>query len=136
MHCRAVVLDVARLAFAAIAIVAMTYQFASTADSGFQKANFSFFTIQSNVLGVAALCLLVMVRRAERTALFDGVRSGVVLYMAITGIVFAILLSGLQERSTGTRTRSWTSASSATTVSSGALRCSSSGSPWLRSRYS
>lgn len=91
-------LNVARLAFASAAIAAMTYQFAATADSGFQKANFfSFFTIQANLLAVATLCLLVIVRRAERTFLFDGARSGVVLYMAITGIVFALLLSGLQE---------------------------------------
>lgn len=91
-------LNVVRLAFAAAAIVAMTYQFAATAESGFQKANFfSFFTIQANLLAVATLCLLVIVRRAERTVLFDAMRSGVVLYMAITGIVFALLLSGLQE---------------------------------------
>ena len=98
MRFPALALNVARLAFAATAIVAMTYQFASTADSGFQKANFfSFFTIQSNLLGVAVLYLVVMVRRAERTPFFDGVRGGVVLFMAITGIVFALLLSGLQE---------------------------------------
>ena len=98
MRLRALALNIARLGFAGTAIVAMTYQFASTADSAFQKANFfSFFTIQSNVLAVASLCLLVVVRRAERTRLFDGARSGVVLYMAITGIVFALLLSGLQE---------------------------------------
>jgi len=98
LRSRALALSVARLGFAATATVAMTYQFAATANSGFQKANFfSFFTIQSNLLAVATLCLLVVVRRAERTALFDGVRSGVVLYMAITGIVFALLLSGLQE---------------------------------------
>ena len=98
MRPRDLALNIARLAFAATAIVAMTYQFASTADSGFQKANFfSFFTIQSNLLAVAALFSLVVVRRAERTPLFDGLRSGAVLYMAITGIVFALLLSGLQE---------------------------------------
>ncbi len=98
MRSRDLAANVLRLGFVATAIVAMTYQFASTADSGFQKANFfSFFTIQANLLAVATLCLLVVVRRAERTPLFDGVRSGVVLYMAITGIVFALLLSGLQE---------------------------------------
>ena len=44
-------LNVARLALATLAIVAMTYQFAATADSDFQKANvFSFFTIQANLL--------------------------------------------------------------------------------------
>lgn len=91
-------LNAARLGLAAAAIVAMTYQFAATADSGFQKANFfSFFTIQANVLAVATFFLLVIVRRAERTPLFDAARSGVVLYMAITGVVFALLLSGLQE---------------------------------------
>jgi len=95
---RDLVLNVFRLGFAAASIAAMTYQFAATADSGFQKVNFfSFFTIQSNLLAVATLCLLVLVRRDERTPLFDAVRTGVVLYMAITGIVFAVLLSGLQE---------------------------------------
>ena len=76
----------------------MTYQFASSADSSFQQANFfSFFTIQSNILAVAALFLLVLVPRSGRTALVDGARSAAVLYMAITGVVFALLLSGLQE---------------------------------------
>jgi hypothetical protein len=92
------VLNVARLAFATTAVVAMTYQFASSADSGFQQANFfSFFTIQSNILAVAALFLVVLVPRSHRTALVDGARSAAVLYMAITGVVFALLLSGLQE---------------------------------------
>lgn len=92
-------LNVVRLALAATAIITMTYQFASlNVEPGYAKANFfSFFTIQSNILAVATLCLLVIVRRAERTPLFDGVRSGVVLYMAITGVVFAVLLAGLQE---------------------------------------
>jgi len=91
-------LNTARLAFVATAIVAMTYQFAATAESGFQKANFfSFFTIQANLLALATLLSLVIVTRAERTPLLDGVRSGVVLYMAITGVVFALLLTGLQE---------------------------------------
>jgi len=95
---RDVVLNIVRLGFAATAIVAMTYQFAATAESGFEKASFfSFFTIQANLLAVATLLLLAIVRRAERTPLLDGVRSGVVLYMAITGVVFALLLTGLQE---------------------------------------
>jgi hypothetical protein len=93
------VLNVARLAFAATAIVAMTYQFATlNASPGYAKANFfSFFTIQSNILAVAALFALVVRARSRRTPLFDGVRGAAVLYMAITGIVFALLLSGLQE---------------------------------------
>ena len=91
-------LNVARLGFASLAIVAMTYQFATTADSAFRKANFfSFFTIQSNIIGVAALFALVLVPRARRSPTFDVVRGAAVLYMAITGVVFALLLSGLQE---------------------------------------
>ena len=91
-------LNVARLGFASLAIAAMTYQFATTADSAFRKANFfSFFTIQSNIIGVAALFALVLVPRARRSPTFDVVRGAAVLYMAITGVVFALLLSGLQE---------------------------------------
>ena len=92
-------LGVARLGFAAVAIVAMTYQFASLNQRpGFSAANFfSFFTIQSNILAVAILSLTALVPRAMRTPLFDGVRGAVTLYMVITGVVFALLLSGLQE---------------------------------------
>ena len=92
-------LNVVRLGFASTAIVAMTYQFATlNVRPDYAKGNFfSFFTIQSNIIGVTALFALVLVPRARRTALFDGARSAAVLYMAITGVVFALLLSGLQE---------------------------------------
>jgi hypothetical protein len=91
-------LNVARLVLASTAVAAMAYQFAESAETEFQKANFfSFFTIQSNILAVAALFALVLVPRPARTPLFDGARGAVVLYMAITGAVFALLLSGLQE---------------------------------------
>jgi hypothetical protein len=92
-------LSVARLAFGTLAVVAMTYQFAVlNVEPGYAKGNFfSFFTIQSNILAVAALFLLVAVPRNSRTALFDGARQAAVLYIAITGVVFALLLSGLQE---------------------------------------
>jgi hypothetical protein len=93
-----VVLNLARLGFAATAIAAMAYQFAESAETDFLKANFfSFFTIQSNILAVVALFGLVVVPRERRTSLFDGARTAAVLYMAITSVVFALLLSGLQE---------------------------------------
>jgi hypothetical protein len=93
------VLTLARLAFATIAIVAMTYQFATlNVEPGYAKGNFfSFFTIQSNIIAVAALYLLVAVPRDRRGPLFDGARGAAVLYIAITGVVFALLLAGLQE---------------------------------------
>ena len=91
-------LNIARLAFASVAIIAMTYQFASLNGPGYAKGNFfSFFTIQSNIIAVAALFLLVLVPSERRSSWFDGVRSAAVLYIAITGIVFALLLAGLQE---------------------------------------
>lgn len=92
-------LNVVRVAFASAAIVAMTYQFATlNVRPDYAKGNFfSFFTIQSNIIGVTALFALVLVPRARHSALFDEARSAAVLYMAITGVVFALLLAGLQE---------------------------------------
>ncbi len=90
----------ARLGFAAAGVVAITYQFASLRQGlpTFSPGNFSsFFTIQTNLLAIAMLALVVAVRPAERTALFDAVRGAVTLYITITGVVFALLLSGLQE---------------------------------------
>ena len=88
-----------RLVFAATAIVAMTYQFAVLNQRpSFAPGNFfSFFTIQSNILGVVVLALAAVVPQASRTRVFDTVRSGVTLYLLITGVVFALLLAGLQE---------------------------------------
>lgn len=92
-------LNVARLGFATLGVVAMTYQFASIDDRPeFSAANFfSFFTIQSNILAAAMLSATAIVRRQERAAWFDALRGAVTLYIAITGVVFALLLSGLQE---------------------------------------
>jgi hypothetical protein len=87
-----------RIAFAALGIVAITYQYADRdGDPGFSTANFfSFFTIESNILAVVALGLSAVVRTDERSFAFEVFRGAVVLYMAITGVVFALLLSGLQ----------------------------------------
>lgn len=99
MRGRDFALDLLRIGFAVTTVVAMTYQFAATGErTAFTTGNFfSFFTIQSNILAAAILALAVIVRRGERTAVFDGLRSAVTLYIAITGVVFALLLSGLQE---------------------------------------
>jgi len=66
------------LAFATLAVVARTYQFAVLdVEPGYAKGNFfSFFTIQSNILAVAALFLLVAVPRNRRAALFEGRAGG------------------------------------------------------------
>jgi len=91
---------IARLAFAGAAVVAITYQFASLRHglSTFNAGNFfSFFTIQTNLFAIAMLVLVVIVRPPERMILFDTLRGAVTLYIAITGVVFALLLAGLQE---------------------------------------
>ena len=77
----------------------MTYQFAKlNGDESFSPGNFfSFFTIQSNILAAATLVLVALVRRDERSQLFDAVRGAATFYITITGVVFALLLSGLQE---------------------------------------
>jgi hypothetical protein len=96
---RDILLNVARLGFAALGVAAISYQAAAlnTGHTFYSGNFFSFFTIQANILAATMLALTAMVRRSERTVLFDAVRGAVTLYIAITGVVFAILLSGLQE---------------------------------------
>jgi hypothetical protein len=91
--------DVLRLAVAGGALAAITYQIASLEDHGvFRAANFfSFFTIQTNLLAIGLLAACVLVRRSDRGPGFDAVRGAITLYITITGVVFALLLSGLQE---------------------------------------
>jgi hypothetical protein len=93
---KALPLDVARLALATLAVVAMTRQFDVSGHA--EAGNFvSFFTIQSNIAAAVMLALLVIVRRPERSAWFEAVRGGVVFFIAITGVVFALLVQGHQE---------------------------------------
>jgi hypothetical protein len=88
-----------RLGFAAAGVAAIAYQAGALATAHvFSAGNFfGFFTIQSNVLAAAVLAATAVLRPASRPPLFDAVRTGVTLYIAITGVVFAVLLSGSQE---------------------------------------
>lgn len=92
--------NLARVAFAVVGVIAMTYQFTRLqGHPTFKPGNFfSFFTIQSNVLAATMLVLAALVRPAERSLVFDAVRGAVTFYIGITGAVFALLLSGLQEQ--------------------------------------
>ncbi|MGH3042032.1 MAG: hypothetical protein ACRDNG_09900 [Gaiellaceae bacterium] len=133
-----------RLAFAAIGMVAMTYQFAAlNQDPGYTKLNFfSFFTIQTNILAVVVLMLTAVVG-ARRSYGFEAFRGAVVLYMAMTGVISrssspgsrksfrprsrgSTRLSTACSRSFWSRTGSWTRRG---TASRSALRR-----PGLRSR--
>ena len=92
-------LNVLRLGFATSTVVAMSYMLATLRDVPDSSVGnyFSFFTIQSNILAAAMLALVAIVRPEERAPLFDGLRGAVTLYIAITGVVFALLLTGHQE---------------------------------------
>lgn len=93
--------DVLRIAFALLAAVAITYQLARLqghASFGGPGNFFSFFTIQSNIVAAAMLVLVALVRRGERSLAFDSLRTAATFYIAVTGVVFAALLSGLQEQ--------------------------------------
>ena len=84
-----------------LGIVAITYQLARLqGHASFRGPGnfFSFFTIQSNILAATALVLTALVRPAERSFAFESVRAAATFYIAITGVVFATLLSGLQEQ--------------------------------------
>lgn len=99
MGARGLLHNVARIAFAVTGAVAMTYQYAKlNGNPGFSPGNFfSFFTIQSNIFAVTILVLTALVRRDERSRLFDAVRGAATFYITITFVVFALFLSGLQE---------------------------------------
>ena len=101
MPSRARVHDVLRVAAALLAAVAITYQLARLQGHPSVRGTgnfFSFFTIQSNVLAAAALVCATLVRRDERSLGFDAARTAATFYIAITGVVFATLLSGMQEQ--------------------------------------
>lgn len=80
---------------AAAIIVAIAYQLSTLHGAGtLRPANFfSFFTIQSNIIGAVALAWIALARKqSSGLMLFRG---GATLYLAITGIVYGTLLAHL-----------------------------------------
>jgi hypothetical protein len=92
-------LSILRLGFAAAGVAAISYQASALkAAHVFRPGNFfSFFTIQSNILSITVLAAAALVRRSERSPTFEIARAAATIYMAITGVVFAVLLTGVQE---------------------------------------
>ncbi len=88
-----------RLAFAALALVAIAAQLHHlSSGSRFRPVNFfSFFTIDSNLLAIATLTVSAVVARRPPSAVVEALRGAATLYLAITGIVFALLLADIQE---------------------------------------
>ena len=98
-HTGRTALRAARLALALLGGFTVAYDLASsTGDAGFSAANFfSYFTIESNL--AASAVLLAGAVRDPRSTSWSSVRGAVTLCLAITGIVYAVLLSGRADGS-------------------------------------
>ena len=98
---------VLRLAAAAAIVAAIVGQLtlsvsnwtANGLDTGAQLVNFfSFFTIDSNVLSVLVLVIgaILAAKRKADPGWFAVARGSVVTYMAVTGVVYNLLLRGIE----------------------------------------
>ena len=88
-----------KVMFALLVFAAIITEIVVLLERGiFNPGNFfSFFTVQSNIFAGAMLLLgagYLLAGRSSRTV--DFFRGAATLYMLVTGIVFAILLSGLE----------------------------------------
>jgi hypothetical protein len=89
-----------RTLFALLGFSAIVTEIAVLTERGvFAPENFfSFFTIESNILAVVSLLLGGLFAFAKiKSRKLDFFRGAVTLYMVVTGIVFAVLLSGLEN---------------------------------------
>jgi hypothetical protein len=89
------ILALLRVGFAALALVAITVQLLDLAGKGvLNPVNFfSYFTIESNLIAVAALLLATATWRGHRSASVDSFRGAATTYMTVTFVVFALLLA-------------------------------------------
>lgn len=85
-----------RLLMAAAVIAAVVTQLANSISLGNSVSNFfSFFTIQSNIIGAAAVTTAALAtQKAQRSVWLSQLRAAATLYMGITGMIFSLLLSG------------------------------------------
>jgi hypothetical protein len=86
-----------RLVFAAVTIAAIISQAVASINLGiFRPVNyFSYFTIDSNLIAVALLLVGVARWRSTSSSGLDVLRGAGVVYMSVTGVVFTLLLSGV-----------------------------------------
>jgi hypothetical protein len=85
-----------RIVSALLAAVALGWQAHLITAAGRGLGNFfSFFTIQSNIVGIVVFGWGGVALLTGRAAVPDLLRGAAVVYLAITGVVYALLLSGL-----------------------------------------
>jgi hypothetical protein len=86
--------------FAVLTIVAMGYQLYHLQDviENYNYLNFfSFFTIESNIFAALVLLYAAWKGTDDQSPRFELIRGAAVLYMATTGVVYGVLLSGYRE---------------------------------------
>ena len=88
--------SILRLLMAAAVVAAVLTQLGQTLSLGYSVPNFfSFFTIQSNIIGAVAVTTAALAGPAGRKTLWlSQFRGAATLYMAITGMIFSLLLRG------------------------------------------
>ena len=93
---RQLIIAAYRAAFGVLGVVAIGTQLADLSAKGvLNPVNFfSYFTILSNSFAVVVLLAGATIWRNQRSATIDMIRGAAVLYMTVTLIVFALLLSG------------------------------------------
>jgi hypothetical protein len=93
---RRIALALYRVVFGFLALIAVAAQLVDLAGKGtLNPVNyFSYFTIQSNLIGVAAFLLGAVRWQARRSTGLDFLRGGATVYLTVTFVVFALLLSG------------------------------------------
>ena len=94
---RGQVLTVVRAVSVALVLVAILVQAITLANASVFDATrfFAFFTIQSNLIGVAAFIWLVARRGAYRSRALELLRGAAVVYLTVTFFVVIFLLSGV-----------------------------------------
>lgn len=92
-------LAIARLGFAGLGLAAVTAQLIKGLDrSAFSVVNFfSFFTIQSNLIAVVSLAVTGVAAWRDRDSGAVLLRALATLAMVTTGVVYVLLLRGLEE---------------------------------------
>lgn len=95
------VVSLMRIGIGLLVVVALVVQLQSVASQGKSLVNFlSFFTIQSNLLAAFVLLSAGLTGLARRrpSSYFGFLRGAATLYMVMTGIIFMLLLAGLEQR--------------------------------------
>lgn len=87
-----------RIVAAELALVAVVVQLSRQVSSDASVANFfSYFTVQSNIFAIGILGFGAAVLPSGQPKSFNVWRGAATLYLVVTGIVYALLLSNLPE---------------------------------------